>query len=298
VPCWRFVAVCIASHPVPFFLQDPYFLIPIARNGQANNNATGKPCYDAVPISRAMKHAGSFLRLKDSVIDQIEATTTPELEPARDLIERYRNRDLYKCAASKVLRSQHSQLHRRIWDKAEEDIVDEILMYKGKHTGTDGKELTLSRDDVIVLKCDIHHGQKDADPLTKMRFLEKSQLNKIAADQYLDLPVADEVHPSEYESRLPRTLREFSLRVYCRTASKLELLTHVFTLWWDQIHSELSMTMDRSDSDNVGSLPISQEDYPSDDDVDDRDKLETYNIPFMSNSSMPWCSPSSPKRRL
>jgi hypothetical protein len=246
-----------------------------------------------------MKHAGSFLRLKDSVIDQIEATTTPELEPARDLIERYRNRDLYKCAASKVLRCQHSELHRRIWEKAEEDIVDEILMYKGLHTGTDGKELTLSREDVIVLKCDIHHGQKEVDPLTKMRFLEtKTQLNKIAADHYLDLPVADEVHPSEYESRLPRTLREFSLRAYCRTASKLELLTHVFTLWWDQIHSELSMTMDRSDSDNVGSLPISQEDYPSDVDDDDLDKLETYNNSFMANSSMPWCSPSSPKRRF
>lgn len=288
---------------------DAHFLIPTAplTGGQLHrnshfraNNAGAQMCgdYDFLPLSRAMLHPGSYLRLRDSVIDQIAATTSPELEGARRLIDRLWSRNLYKCVATKVLRRQRRAADRSIWEKPSDEILREILAFKGTHGGGGGGGdggtnntvvVALNEDDVIVQKCEIHHGQKDQDPLTKMRFLEKGYLNKISVENYRDLPEAVMVDEEEYDSYLPRSLMECSLRIYCKESAKVELLRHLFCLWWQEIHAEMELTV------GVGkgkAMAVTQEtDDDEDCNDDDDDDLMEHRMDRRT-SHLPWCSPN------
>jgi hypothetical protein len=261
---------------------DPYFLIPIAPlTGNTSRGGAAKAEYDSLPLSRAMLHPGSYLRLRDSVIDQIAATTSPELEEARQLIYRLWSRDLYKCVATKVLRRQKRPSDRLIWEKSEDEIIREILSYRGRHDVGNSCIVELNEEDLIVQKVEIHHGQKDRDPLAKMRFLEKGQLNKIAAEDYKELPEAVVIDEDEYDSHLPRTLMECSLRIYCRSKAKCDLVSHVFSLWWAEIHSEMEMTAMHK------ALSVTQDT----DDDDSGDNLMDDGDVDRQSSLLPLCSP-------
>jgi hypothetical protein len=293
-------------------LADPHFRIPIApltggdgdphhpnHVGGASTTTTSTTTtncdrYDALPPSRAMLHPGSYVRLRDAVIDQIAATTGPELDAARRLIYRLWSRDLYKCVATKVLRRHTRSADRRLWDKPADEIVREILGYGGTHdvaaaAAGDGRGrgtaniIALKEDDIIVQKCEIHHGQKDQDPLTKMRFLEKDQLHKISGADYRDLPVASQVDEDDYNAQLPRALMECSLRVYCKESAKASLLSHLFSLWWQEIHAELELTA----AGNEGEKAVTQD---TDDDDDGADLVD--NGLDRRSSYPPWCSPN------
>lgn len=76
---------CAAACMVNDILKkaDPYFLLP-----------TGDPKVN-LPISRAFNDPFAFERLRDSIIEQIASSTTPELQPARDLARRFQRRILY-----------------------------------------------------------------------------------------------------------------------------------------------------------------------------------------------------------
>ena len=60
-------------------LADPYYRLPGTK----------------LPISLAMANPDAYVKLKDSIIDIIELTDDDYLQPARELIERYRSRKLY-----------------------------------------------------------------------------------------------------------------------------------------------------------------------------------------------------------
>jgi HD superfamily phosphohydrolase len=64
-------------------LADPYYLIP-----------TEDPNVK-LPISRAFSNAHAFERMRDSIIDAIMYSTSPELQPARDLALKFKRRELY-----------------------------------------------------------------------------------------------------------------------------------------------------------------------------------------------------------
>jgi hypothetical protein len=207
------------------------------------------PC-DALPISRAMVCPDTYLLLRDSVLGLIRVSTMPELQPARDLLYRYdANRDKFKCVGTLVLKCQESAVDFEIWEKSDESIVKEILELG--RLDDNGHLYSVSSNDLNVRKFDIHHGQKTKDPLSKMRFLDKHQLNQIAINDYHLLPVASVVDPMEYMSRLPNALREYNLRLYCKDSdgNTVRWQGAVFQKWCDNRHPQFSRY-----------LPITQED--------------------------------------
>ena len=288
-------------------LADPHFLVSIApfsgMSGSTNFTGAAKPEYEYLPLSRAMLHPMSYLRMRDSVIDQIESSTLPELEPARKLIHRLWSRDLYKCAATKVLKIQKVAKDRRIWELSPTGIVKDIVDLKAQHDDGHGGTIQLVEHDVIVDKCQIHHGQKHQDPLSKMRFVEKSQLNKISTNDYKELPEAKVVNDDEYDSFLPRTLMECSLRIYCRDTSKIDLLRHAFELWWDSINDEMEITAEPKSQNGKKNEPQRQQEQQevailsqeTDDEGDDPDTVvDPVKCKFGGGdeSFPPWCSPN------
>ena len=288
-------------------MADPHFLVSIApfhgSAGSTSASGIAKTEYDHLPLSRAMLHPMSYLRLRDSIIDQIEASTCPELEPARKLVHRLWSRDLYKCVATKVLKTHKVAKDRRIWELSPSGIVKDIVDFRAQHDDGNGGTIQLIEHDVIVDKCQIHHGQKHKDPLSKMRFVEKSQLNKISAHNYKDLPEAKVVNDDDYDSYLPRTLMECSLRIYCRDTSKVDLLRHAFELWWDSIHEEMEMTVEpktqNGNRDEWHQEPhevaiLSQETDDEGDDQNGNGNPVKYNFGGQEDGSShpPWCSPN------
>ena len=87
---------------------DPYFRIPTLMESEQGVKSVK---VKELPISRAMENPTSYLRLKDSVLDQIMATTSPELREARLLIEKYQKRDLYSMAFKKQINFLNEQKH-------------------------------------------------------------------------------------------------------------------------------------------------------------------------------------------
>jgi hypothetical protein len=117
-----------------------------------------------------------------------------------------------------------------------------------------------------------------------MRFLEKTQLRLIKDENIYNLPVARAVPQSLYASQLPRLLRETGIRVYCRNSSKCDLVSHVFSLWWQEIRSECSMTTpEEGPVDHpTGPVMLSQQeesDCEDDDDYNDNDEARYAELP-------------------
>jgi hypothetical protein len=226
---------------------DPYFRLPVLRGNNSKSSVAAfgvgagaaKREYSSLPISRAFVDPDVYLRCRDSVLDQIANTTDPNLAEARQLISRLWSRDIYKCAVFKVM---DMQSERALWNVSENEIVDGMLQVRGVHRDeSTGNELKLERHDILVHKCNIHHGSKDNNPLLQMRFIEKHQLHKLSWPLEL-LPEASAVQESRYDARLPRNFAERSLRIYSRESAKESLVRHVFEQWYAEFQGELELT--------------------------------------------------------
>jgi hypothetical protein len=231
---------------------DPHFRLPVVlppppgvdneyppQKQPRSGNGKLKREYAGLSISRAFVDPSVFLRCRDSVLDQIANTVDPNLAEAQRLIHRLWSRDIYKCAVFKVL---DMETERKLWELSENDIVEGMLQVRGVHLdeGT-RQELKLEREDILVHKCNIHHGSKDRNPLLQMRFLEKHQLRKLALpmDQ---LPEATAIQESRYDARFPRNFAERSLRIYSRESRKQKLVRHVFEQWYAEFQGEMDLT--------------------------------------------------------
>ena len=108
-----------------------------------------------------------------------------------------------------------------------------MLSIEGRHD-----DQVLQEENFIVEKCSMHHGSKDKNPLSKMRFLPKNSLHKLMAANINDLPEAVVADESTYKAVLPQLLQENSIRVYSRLSSKCDLVSHVFSAWLDHIKTQ------------------------------------------------------------
>lgn len=166
--------------------------------------------------------------MRDCVVNQIESSTCHELAEARALVRRIWRRDLYKCVCDKILQCDEINSHRRVWEMSTKDIADEICALRGSHD--DAADSRITPEVIIVDKCQVHHGLKDKDPVSRMRFLRKSAMNMLSTPDYRNLPDASLVDQSEYESFLPVKLIQYKIRIYSRDSSEeiCSLLQHQF----------------------------------------------------------------------
>jgi len=182
-------------------------------------------------ISSAMNDPAAYVKLKDSVLDTIEMSTEDDLEPARKVLKRLRSRELYKCAVEQRIKDEIAE---HAWTKSQEFIKAEILGVDCRRYDSDGNAIEIREDDVIVEKRVIHHGLKESNPVSRMRFLQKRNLAQINAETVERLPEAREIEESSYDAHIPRTLLEKTIRVFSRDSNpvKVDLIRHAFYQWY------------------------------------------------------------------
>eukprot|EP00588_Corethron_pennatum_P023401 CAMPEP_0194332306 /NCGR_PEP_ID=MMETSP0171-20130528/58703_1 /TAXON_ID=218684 /ORGANISM="Corethron pennatum, Strain L29A3" /LENGTH=663 /DNA_ID=CAMNT_0039094095 /DNA_START=210 /DNA_END=2202 /DNA_ORIENTATION=+ len=163
----------------------------------------------------------AYINLKDDILTAILFKEMKELKPAQDLIERLNSRDLYKFVKSLPMRDDKPNLER-YWNMDENEIVEGIVS---------AASVALERWDVIVEKLQIHHGKKDKNPVDYIRFLTKSQVVNLHDTPLSDLPVARKVNESEYESHIPRSFQERTLRIFCRRGERRRAVEKAFDVF-------------------------------------------------------------------
>jgi len=213
-----------ASYMVSDILKeaDLHFLLP---------TSTGSK----LPLSRAFYDPHSFERLRDSIIDQIAYSDSPELKTARDLALRYKRRDLYKiCKEEKI--HMDNPIHKELWDRVEatpNEVVREIISQNPQHDGNDGVLIELKENDVIIKCGKWDQGHKDRNPLEFLRFVDKSTPSFAIDGSFGDEQLARKVDEKDYGMHLSRQFSKRVIRVYTRDPTKRDLIAHAFEQYWE-----------------------------------------------------------------
>jgi len=226
------VAACYMVCDI-LLLAEPFYrgLFFDSNEGDANQGSFKHKT--ELSISRAMLCSGSYLNLKDSILDIIATTNSNDLEPARQLLYQYQARQLYKRVATQSFQSKDGkqidiQWQKSLWEMEERDIVRDII----KCGQLECNSIVVTEDDLIVKKVKIHHGMNTDNPVNCMRFLCKTQLSKLSAP-IDNLPLAEKIEEKEYYCEIPRAFFQRSLIVFCRKHEKrkrefLETCYHQF----------------------------------------------------------------------
>jgi hypothetical protein len=98
-----------------------------------------------------MCNPDAYCMLKDSIIDIIQLTDDDNLQPAKELIQRYRSRKLYKSVFEQPIPA-NVDWAQNLWQMDEENIAQEIVNLS---------ENILCRSDIIVEKSEMNFGKKD-----------------------------------------------------------------------------------------------------------------------------------------
>ena len=244
--------VQLSSHMVTDILKlaDPYYRLTLGPD-------------QTVPIHDAMFHETSFLRCTDSILDAIEISTDPSLEPARRLLARLRTRDFYKCVGEWKLEMKRPR-DQRVWSLSDAEIQREILYGNPRHD-----DQVLLEDDFVIDRASCHCGRKDQNPLNAMRFLPKDELYRIPL-----LPQAKGVNEEEYEADLPLSFTTNSIRMICRDPKKSALAHQAFEQWKATLQSSSTATAELT---SPGPTMLSQESFDyGDDSHEDDDEYAHY----------------------
>lgn len=177
-------------------------------------------------ISTAVINQDAFLSLTDGIIKSILQTTSDELEPSRSLVKRFLARDLYKVAGELNIKAGDEVLLKKAKEQ-QEVIAKEICSIEGAYTDPESeKAIFINEDDIVVQHCSWHYGQKENNPLSNVRFVDRDELGK--SHEFLN---AYEVDEDDYETIIPRSFMKQCIRVYSRDPSKTELVHHKFQAW-------------------------------------------------------------------
>jgi len=126
-------------------LADPYYRLPGSK----------------LPISLAMCNPDAYCMLKDSIIDIIQLTDDDNLQPAKELIQRYRSRKLYKRVAEQPIPT-NVVWAEELWQMDEEKIAQDIVNLS---------KMSPSRSDIIIEKAEMNFGMKEENRKSKAQQL-------------------------------------------------------------------------------------------------------------------------------
>ena len=197
-----------------------------------------------VRMSEAINHPEAFLLLADNIIDTIRNDDSyPEYKEVHDLIDRLQYRRLYKTAM--CLPIENNSPNEHLWEMDESNIAHEMLQtIPRKHGSSQCKDmLIVNDDDIIVEKRIIHHGMKEKNPVNLMRFVSKHKLSALT-NKLEELPLAIQIPETAYESHIPRSFQERSIRIYSISEEKRDLVRHMFEQYivWKQNEESFKMT--------------------------------------------------------
>ncbi|KXN88335.1 hypothetical protein AN958_07480 [Leucoagaricus sp. SymC.cos] len=143
-----------------------------------------------------------FVHLNDSIKDEIERSTNPELTKSRAILRRITDRDLYKMVDYKVIDWPLRHLFRkRVTSKR---IVEEVRR-KALSDPIPDNFPELEEDDVIVDHCIMHYGMKEENPLKYVKFYSKR-----------DPKSCRNAEKGDYSNLQPECFAEILLRIYTK----------------------------------------------------------------------------------
>ncbi|KAG8784818.1 hypothetical protein FRC15_002546 [Serendipita sp. 397] len=156
-------------------------------------------------ISEQIDDPQRYVFLTDSILEEIERSTQPELSIARELVFRLRTRSLYKCVDILYLHPDEEKQIKLL--VTSERIAHEANRIRTQELKTlESSEVTT--DDVIVDWTYVHFGMRDRNPIELVLFYGKHNPNK-----------ARHARPEDYSRTFPTQFAEVNLRVFTRDRS-------------------------------------------------------------------------------
>mmetsp|Transcript_20931 Transcript_20931/g.30165 ORF Transcript_20931/g.30165 Transcript_20931/m.30165 type:complete len:593 (-) Transcript_20931:87-1865(-) len=237
-------------------LADPYITI---RGNPSDRFPKGE-----YRISEAVFDMRALSNLNDTILDVILSSTDKRLEPAQALIHRVLRRQLYRCVGKTTIDADDD-----CSDKSEADILQEIIacshrvdggMFNGELIDSQGEDIqplpyddntnlghedsggfvVLEEKDLIVEKMHIHHGMKNLNPVSRLRFFPKAlTLPGSTLRSRHSGPVARQLDERVYQTQLPRVFEDKSIRLFCRAPEKEAAAVQAFEKWCSERNSHL-----------------------------------------------------------
>ena len=178
-------------------------------------------------ISGRISDPERYLYLTDSILEEIERSIDPLLTPARKIILRIRQRDLYRCV---------DYLHVGVADKAAlaelvtaQEVAREANAIRSRIEDSEHVREVTDRD-VIIDWSYLHFGMKEQDPIEQVLFYGKGSANselfedrlcsKVDTDVFMcGIAEACKADKAQYSQSVPTAFAEYTLRVYTRDES-------------------------------------------------------------------------------
>ena len=149
-------------------------------------------------ISHAIRDPKEFIKLDDTIAKQIEFSSEPELQKARDIMKRLRKRDLYVFVNEYTVPEEYLSDFKAV---TAEDISTSYESNSTSNTLPGG----LKPEMIIVHNVKIDYSMKDKDPVSKVKFFQE-----LTDDESFHIDRA------KVSSLLPTNFLERKVRVYSR----------------------------------------------------------------------------------
>ena len=165
-----------------------------------------------VTLSEASRDLHAFSLVNDSILHTIRLSPDPNLEKARSIIEKILQRKLYALIGKMYLKEKI--------EIDNETVAREICSYQ---SGIEPVlEEPLEANDLKMELLMIHFGMKEKNPIDKLYFFSKSDINK-----------AFLIPKTELGFMLPSNFGEYIFRVYCKRSEKeyIDTAKQCFQLW-------------------------------------------------------------------
>jgi len=161
-------------------------------------------------ISDCLDEAQNFMRLDDTILKQVEFSTSPDLERARNLLKRIKTRNLYKMVDEYIVPPK-STFPKEVPEA--EIVAAQDLSQK----------VRLSAGDIIVREGYLNYAMKDKNPLINVKFWNKHNYTESFA---LDNVYISLLHPCVYEERY--------VRIFVRDRSKVLAAQNAWRSWLEK----------------------------------------------------------------
>ncbi|XP_071332525.1 deoxynucleoside triphosphate triphosphohydrolase SAMHD1-like isoform X2 [Trachinotus anak] len=179
-------------------------------------------------ISTAIEDMEAYTKLTDRVFEDILHSSSPELEDARQILNRIINRDLYKCVGKVETGTQ--KITEDLIEKWKKELAQAIPQ---KSTQKDG----LKPEDFAIVDTTLDYGMKEEDPISKVYFYSKHDPTK-----------AFRIPREKVSKLLPECFSERFIRIYLKNNDRnLEDAKEHFRQWCTNNHFKILQDGDQGE---------------------------------------------------
>lgn len=182
----------------------------------ANEHITIPGVHGPCKMSEAIHDPKAFMLLTDDVFTTIQASTLPDLQTARGMIDNILHRRLYKC----VDQTQPDLKMRQPFGKKDHVFIGREVFNLMNELNLNHAGLEL--DDIFVDIARLDFGMGSENPIDRVRFYEKGKSN-----------IAQRIRKTQVSQMLPETFAEQHVRIYCkkRDESSVYCVRKAFRKW-------------------------------------------------------------------